>query len=476
VLVDHNVVGNFTDTQNFHEGTQLSVSFNNTRTSVNFGGADLFNPYVQSQLTTQITQPLLNGFGFVVNERYIIEARNTVKVGQSQFAQAVIQDVTTTENDYWELVYSIENIKVEETTVAADQQLYDNNKKQLEIGTLAPLDVITAESQLATDQQALVQAQTARLQDETKLLNDITKDPLGSGLVGIQIVPTTEIRTPEIVENIPIQDAVNEAWSKRPELEQAALNLKNAGVEVKATRNLLLPSLNLFGEYQANGIAGNQHTTVPTGTFGTGSSVVFAAPGTGLAIGAATGFVGTPTTTAGPIFTSGLGTDLSTMIHGQYPTIEGGITFTLPIRNRAAEAQNGTAQINQRLQETQYRQLQNTIFVAVRNAQIALVQDRAAIAAAEEARKLAQVSYDDEVKKLQLGTSTAFTVTQKQQLLTAAEGVELRDRANLIEAEVNFNQAMGRTLDVNHIIVDGAGPVSRTPNIPGTPSSSAPGR
>jgi outer membrane protein len=473
-LVQHNVVGNFSYTENFHEGAQLSMSFNNTRTSVNFGGSDLFNPYVQSQLTTAITQPLLNGFGFTVNNRYIIEAKNTVKVGESQFAQAVIQDVTTAETDYWELVYSIENIKVQQTTVAADEQLYNNNKKQLEIGTLAPLDVITAESQLATDQQLLVQAQTTRLQDETKLLNDITKDPIGSGLVGITIVPTTEITTPDVIEDIPIREAVNEAWDKRPELQQAALNLKNAGVEVKATRNLLLPSLNLFGEYQANGIAGDQHTLVPNGMFNTGSSVVFAAPGTGQTIGAATGFVGSQQSTAGPVFSSGLGTDLNTLIHAQYPTIEGGITFTLPIRNRAAEAQNATAQINRRLQETEYRQLQNTIFVAVRNAQIALVQDRAAITAAEEARNFAQQSYDDEVKKFQLGTSTAFTVTQKQQLLTAAEGTELRDRANLIEAEVNFNQAMGRTLDVNHIIVDGAGPVSRVPSIPGTPSSSTP--
>ena len=123
--------------------------------------------------------------------------------------------------------------------------------------------MITAESQLATDQQALVQAQTTRLQDETKLLNDITKDPLSAGLIGIQIVPTTAITTPAVVEDIPIQDAVNEAWEKRPEIQQAALNLKNAGVEVKATRNLLLPSVNLYGELQANGIAGNQHTTCP---------------------------------------------------------------------------------------------------------------------------------------------------------------------------------------------------------------------
>ncbi len=471
-LVSHNVVGNFSYLENFHEGTQLSLTFNNTRSSVNFGGSDLFNPYVQSSLTTQITQPLLNGFGFTVNDRYIIEAKNTVKVGQSQFAQAVIQDVTTTQNDYWELVYSIQNIKVEETTVAADQQLYENNKKQLEIGTLAPLDVITAESQLATDQQALVQAQTARLQDETKLLNDITKDPLSAGLIGIQIVPTTAISTPEIVENIPIQDAVSEAWDKRPELQQAALNLKNAGVEVKATRNLLLPAVNLYGELQANGLAGNQHTTVPTGVYSTGSSLVFPSAGTGELPGTATGFVGTQTTAPGPIFYSGFGTDLDTLIHGRYPTIEGGVTFTLPVRNRAAEAENATALINRRLQETQYRQLQNTIFVAVRNAQIALVQDRAAISAAEEARNLAQQSYDDEVKKFQLGTSTAFNVVLKQQQLTAAEGIELRDRANLIEAEVNFNQAMGRTLEVNNIIMNGAGPVSRVPNIPGTPSSS----
>jgi outer membrane protein TolC len=254
-------------------------------------------------------------------------------------------------------------------------------------------------------------------------------------------------------------------------MAQAELNLENVGTEVKATRNLLRPSLNLYGEFQATGIGGDQHTTVSTGVFNTGTSLVFPAAGSGLNPATAVGVVGSAATAPGPVFMNGLGTDYDTLIHAQYPTIEGGITFTLPIRNRAAEAQNATAQLNQRLQLTQYRELQNTIYVAVRNAQIALVQDRAAVAAAEEARKLAQESYDDEVKKLQLGTSTAFTVTQKQQILTAAEGTELRDRANLIEALVNFNQAMGRTLDENHIIIDRPGVTSRVPNIPGTPSS-----
>ena len=207
-------------------------------------------PIRQSSLTVQLTQPLLNGFGKLPNERYIIEAKNTVKVGESQFAQQVIATVTQVATDYWELVFARENVKVEQVAVAADQQLYENNKKQLEIGTMAPLDVITAQSQLATDQQALVQAQTTQLLDETTLLVAITKDPLADTLNGIEIVPTTTIFNPNI-ENISLNDAVKEAWQKRPELQQAALNLKNAGVEVKATRNSLLPVLNLFGAYQA---------------------------------------------------------------------------------------------------------------------------------------------------------------------------------------------------------------------------------
>jgi len=149
------------------------------------------------------------------------------------------------------------------------------------------------------------------------------------------------------------------------------------------------------------------------------------------------------------------------------------LNLTLPIRNRAAQANNATAQLNERQQEVQYEQTQNTIVLNVRQALITLEQDRAAIAAAEEARIYAQQSYDDEVKKLQLGTSTAFTVVQKQQLLTAAQGVELRDRINLIEAELNFNQAMGRTLEVNNITLADAirGNISRTPNIPGAPDA-----
>jgi len=470
-LTNHVATGNFGYTQGFATGTLAQVTFNNSRTSTNFGSFDLFNPYEQSTLTVELTQPLLNGFGKVPNTRYILEAKNTVKVGESQFAQQVITTVTQVATDYWELVYARENVKVEQVAVAADQQLYENNKKQLEIGTMAPLDVITAQSQLATDQQALVQAQTTQLLDETTLLVAITKDALAAQLKGIEIIPTSPIFDPE-AESISLEDAVHEAWQKRPELQQAELNLKNAGIEVKATKNGLLPTLNLFAEYQAAGLGGVITPKTETGAF-LASEPVFASSGTIPAGTTPTGFVGTAIAASGTPIPGGLTDDWNGMIHGTYPTFEAGLNLTLPIRNRAAEAQNATAQLNQRQQEVQYRQTQSTIVLNVRQTLITLEQDRAAIAAAQEARIYAQQSYDDEVKRLQLGTSTAFTVVQKQQLLTVAEGTELRDRINLIEAELNFNQAMGRTLDVHNITLADAksGHVLHQPNIPGAPDA-----
>lgn len=470
-LIQHNAQANFTYAQGFSPGTQLQVTFNNDRSSINFP-ANLFNPFSQSTLSVQVTQPLLNGFGRIANQRYIIEARNTVKVGESQFAQQVINTVAQVSNAYWELVFARENVKVQQASVGVDQQLYENNKKQLEIGTMAPLDVITAQSQLATDQQALVQAQNTQLQDETTLLVLITKDPLAISAANIEIVPTTPIRTPEMVERIPLQEAVQEAWSKRPELQQASLNLKNTQVEVQATKNALLPTVNLFGLYQQIGIAGLSTTTTstPTGFVPVLTDPILFANGSPAAIGTLPIYVGSQTVKTSTTFhNAGLIDAWGNMIHNNYPTYEAGVNITLPIRNRAAQAENAQANINQRLQQTQYRQTQNTIVLNVRQTMIALVEGRAAVAAAEQAESLAQQTLDDEQKKYQLGSSTSYNVVLRTRDLTAAQGTLLRDRINLIEAEVNFNQSMGRTLDVNNITIEDAkrGKVAPVPNIPG---------
>lgn len=461
-------------TQGFHTGTELSVTFDTTRSSTNLTDV-VFNPALTPVMTATLSQPLLNGFGLLPNTRYIIEAKNSIKVANSQFAQQVIATVTQTSNDYWELVYDRENVKVQEAAVGVSQKLYQDNKKQLEIGTMAPLDVLTAESQLATDQQNLIVAQTTRLQQETVLLNDITKNLLAKDVAGIEIIPTTPISTPDLVENIALQDAVQEAWKKRPELYQADLNLKNAGIEVKATANSLLPSLNAYLQYTSQGLNGNRiNTTNVANEFvpDPASPLVDSAGNVILVNGTTPAFAGLPVT-ATTIVPGGLGGSLANVFHNDFPTYALGLNLTLPLRNRSAQADSARAQLDERQQRVQYRQTENTIVLNVRNALIALQQDRAQVAAADKARTLAQQTLDAEQKKYQLGSSTSYNVVLRSRDLTAAQGTALRAQANLAEALVNFNQAMGRTLEVNHITVADAlkGKLARDPLIPGTPDA-----
>ena len=481
-LIDYNAYANVSYTQGFHTGTSVQVAFDNARTSTN-SPATIFNPAVQSTLAVTIQQPLLNGFGILANTRYIIEAKNTLKVADSQFAQQVIATVSAVQNDYWELVFARENVKVEEAAVAVSNKLYEDNKKQLQIGTMAPLDVLTAESELATDTQNLIVAQTNKLQQETVLLNAITRNPTAPSLQNVEVVPTTPIATPNITENLPLMDAVQEAWQKRPEIFQADLNLKNAEIEVKATRNSLLPTLNLVGQYSATGLAGDTivQNQTQTGFEAQTSAPIVGADGLPFNVGnpgapGVPAFVGLPVfNTTTTIQRSGLGTALDQMVHADFPTYSAGLNLILPIRNRSAQADSARAQLDKRQQVVQYRQLQNTIFVGVRNAQIALQQDRAQVAAAEKARILAQQTLDAEQKKYQLGSSTSYQVVLRSRDLTTAQGNELRAKINLIEASVNFDQAVGRTLDVNHIVVADArrGKIYRQPNIPGAPDPSA---
>jgi outer membrane protein len=460
---------NFGYTQGFHTGTSISLQWQNNRGSTNSPGY-LFNPFVQSTLTFGISQPLLNGCCRLPSTRFIIEAKNSTKIAAAQFAQSVITDITTTSDDYWELVYDREFVKVEEQAVAVSQKLYEDNKKQLEIGTMAPLDVLTAESQLATDKQNLVAAQTAKLLQETKLLNDITKNPFVPNLRNVEIVPTTPIETPDVVENVDLNDLMTEAWQNRPEVTQARLTLENDKIEVKVTRNGLLPSLNLFGQYQGTGLAGNNTTfnATQTGFAADLTAPIVDANGTPTSNPAL--YASTPTYAITALaHQAGLSSALNSMINASFPTYAAGINFSMPFRNRSAQADNARAMLSERQEEVAYQQLKNTIFVNVRQAQVALSQDRTQVSAAAEATKLAQQTLDDEQKKYQLGSSTSYQVVLRARDLTLAQSTELRARVSLIEAAIAFNQAMGRTLEANKITLADAfrGRVSRTPNIPG---------
>src|SRR5690348_1745213 len=236
-IVSHQASFNNQYSQTFHTGTNLAVAWDNARSSSNI--ANFFNPDVSSNLQVTLSQPLLNGFGKELWTRNIRIANNNRKIADWAFTQQAITTITTTVDDYWELVYARENVKVNERAVAVAQKLYEDNKKQLEIGSMAPLDVTRSESELATDTQTLIFAQTTQLQDEQTLKNDISKDPLAPNIINVEIIPTDQPSQPEVVEAPTFEDAIKEAFAKRPELQEEAYNLKNAEIDVRATKNAL---------------------------------------------------------------------------------------------------------------------------------------------------------------------------------------------------------------------------------------------
>jgi len=464
-LTSHNAYYNTQYTQYFQTGTYFNVAWNNSRSSSN--AANFFNPYVSSSLVVTLSQPLLAGAGRFVNRRNILIAENNRKIADLAFTQQAITTTTNTINAYWELAYARENVKVQQQAVTVAEKLYNDNKKQLEIGTMAPLDVTRAESELATDRTNLIVAQTTQLQDELILKNYISKDPMASNLLNVELIPTDRPETPEAIEAASFEEAVKEAFQKRPDVREQVFNLENANIDVRATKNALLPNATLGFQYTSAGLAGNSSITA-TGPQQYGPTQVPVFDTNGIPTG---DFLGTPL--SAPVIGTrydGLGTAQSQIFHNTFPIYAGQLTFSLPLRNRANTADNIHSQLIERQFEAQVQQIKNNAVLDVRNTTIALEQGRAQVASARKARELQQQTFEAEQKKYQLGASTVYNVILTQRDLISAQGVELRALANLAEAKAGYERALGRTLDVNNVsIADGKkGQFEKDTLIPGT--------
>jgi outer membrane protein len=448
--------------QGFQTGTTFFTAWDNTRNS-STSAANLFNPSVTSTIFVGFQQQLLNGFGRSVNTRNIRIAKNNRKIADWAFTQQAITTVTNTITAYWELVFARENVKVQQQAVTVAEKLYNDNKKQLEIGTMAPLDVTRAESELATNRQNLIVAQTLHLQNQQILKNAISKNPLAPNLVNVEIIPTDLPQRPEAIEASSFEEAAKEAFAKRPELQEEALNLLNSDIDVKATRNALLPTALLSAQYSSVGLAGNQSKFTTKTVAG---APVVDANGNPVA----GDFLPATQFTPNGILPAGFTDALSSVFHNNFPDYQVSLNVTIPIRNRSAQADNQRAILTQRQLEAILQQLKNAALLDVRNTYIALTQDRAQVDAASKARELQQQTFNAEQKKYQLGASTVYLVIQTQRDLIQAQGTELRALANLVEAKANYERAVGRTLEVNRVTIADAksGEAERETLIPGT--------
>jgi outer membrane protein len=393
------------------------------------------------------------------NTQFIIEARNQDKIGRLQFEETVITEVTNVEIAYWNLVADRQLVDVAEQSRVLYQKLEDDDRKQLKIGSMSPSDVAYAQSFVAQTNQQLAGAQAQELVQAAALLQYLTKDPSDARLKALDIVPTTPPEQQPVPPTMSLDDAAKEAWSNRPELQVDDLTLKNDSVAVRATRNALLPSLNLTGTYESIGLSGNAAGAfVANGTFSPviGEPVVDST-GAPAVVNGLPVYIGVPNGVFGPTVAAGLSNAYSQIFHNDSPTYAGTLTLNLPLRNRSAQAAVAQAKLNDR-QETTIRQRdKSSIFTAVNETLSSLQLDAAAVNAAVEATHLYQQDYDYVVKQFNLGllgSGTFFVATYASQL-NGAKLNELQAKAQYEIALANFNYALGRTLAANNITIAG---------------------
>ena len=397
-------------TQGFQTGTNMSLGFNNSRTTGN--PQSNFDPDLRPSFRFTLSQHLLQGFGFLPNRRFIITAKNNRQISDVAFRLQVITTVNQIQNIYWDLVNAYEDVKVKERSVALANKTLSDNKKQVEIGTLAPIEVVRAQSAAAAGQQDLIVSQTNLELEQLLMKNAISRSLTDAHLADAEIVPTDTMEIPDKESIVPTQDLVAEALKNRTELTESRIDLVNRDITNKAAKNALRPSLDLYGFYGASPLGGQP---IP-------------------------GCVGCP-----PVPT-GYGGTLENLVNSTAPDKGAGVQLTIPIRNRAAQANQIRSQLEYRQAEMRLNQLENQVRIEVRNAVFSVTQNRARVDAAKAGVELAKQSLDAEQKKYALGASTNTLVLGTQRDLTQSASNLVTAMASYEKSRVELDRVIGRTL------------------------------
>jgi outer membrane protein len=437
VARSHTTTGNLTYSQGFSPGTALQVSFNNQRQSTN-GTQLAFNPSLTSNFRASIRQHLLQGFGRSLNLRLLRTAQNNKKIAEEAFTLQVISTVSQIENIYWDLVNAYEAYRVNERSLALAQKTLSDNQKQVEIGTLAPLDVVRAQSSVASAEQALIASKTNLQLQQLVMKNALTRSlPGNSPLVQAEVIPTDTVEIPEQENLPPVEQLIQMAFANRPDYKQQRITLLNNEINIKGVNNGLLPVVDLVAFYGASSLSGLPNPLAATP----------------LPISAGGGF----TDAFGNLFTS-TGPDKGVQINIQ-----------IPLGNRVAQATQVRAMLEYRQSQLSLKTVENTIGIGIRNDVFTLQNNRASVVAAQKARDLAAQTLDAEQKKYNLGASTYLAVLQDERDLAQAESTLVSAMTNYAKARVQLDRDTAQTLDRYNIKIDEAvtGEVKTQPNVPG---------
>ncbi|MGA8616967.1 MAG: TolC family protein [Candidatus Sulfotelmatobacter sp.] len=414
-------------TQAFATGTSVSFLFNNNRQTTN---SPFFNlsPVLGSTYRISFQQQLLAGFGFGPNLRYLHIANNNKKISDIAFKDQVIATITQIENIYWDLVNAYEQAQVNEQSLAFAQQSLENAKKQLQLESIPAMDVMRAEAEVSKRDQDLTVAKTSLQLQELLTKNALTRSLDDPVLEAVVVVPTDRLQS---VQTTPpaqnVQDLIAQALRDRPELSESDIDLLNRQISRKAARNALLPSLSLVGFYGGSGLAGplNPVYNIP----------------------------GVPNTSTVPTDFPGA---LENAFNNTAPDYYIGFNLNLPIRNRVAKADQYRSELEYRQAELRREELRKQIRIEVRNAEYALEQTAARVAAARQARDLAQRTFEITEKEQTLGAGSTFQTMTAQRDLALSE-LDLVTAMTVYEkAKVELERATASTLEHNGIALQDA--------------------
>jgi outer membrane protein len=407
--------------QGFSTGAQLDAYIDNSA-QVLYASNSQYNPFHAPSTSLTLTQPLLRGLGRGVNLRFVRIAKLDQKVSRLVFEQQLLETIYGVSRLYYDLVSLGENIGVKEESLAAAQHLYNDDKSQLEEGTLAPIEVTRAQALLSSSRLDLIQAQGEYRQQEVILREQLVRAMGDPGANVLSIIPTDKIAVPDKPPAIDVAALTQDALTNRPDLAQAALQVRADEIAAGASRNNVRPLLSVYGNVQTRG-----SSIVPYQTLGT--------PGTGAIV-------------ANPALTQG-GLRLSTIY-------QGGVQLNVPLRNRIAQADAARDAIQLRQAQGRTLMLENGIRQQVEGASIALENAHQAYAAAVESRNFQQQLLQAEIDKFSVGESTNYLIVQDEAYLAQARSTEVAARSDWMKARLSLDRALGNLLENNRIVFDDA--------------------
>ncbi len=461
-LSQNTFTGNLGYQQGFSTGTLFNLTFNNSRVTTNSQRSS-FSPQLQSTFRAQVTQHLLQGFGPTLNRRFIVEAKNNRRITDSAFRQQIIYTVTQIESIYWSLVSAYEDEQSKERALTQSTQLSADNRRQLEIGTLAPLDVVNSDSAVATDRQALITSKSNLEYQQLLMKQAIARNLNDPQLANAPLVPTDRVgldRLPE--EDMGVEDLVRQAFLNNPQIEQATLNMKNNEITIRGEKNGLLPTVDALAFYGSSALGGSQNPAQNCNPSFTSPTFVPCTP------------------TNGGVSGQGYGGVVQNLLSNKNPDYGIGVNINIPLRNRVAQADQARSQMEYRQTQMRLQQLYTQIRIQVINAQYALTNDRANVMAAQTARDFNAQSLEAEQKKYKLGASTTANVLQQERILAGGENNLISATAAYAKDRSSLQQILSNTLDRYSIsLTDAAsGTVTQQPLIPGltAPQPPAPPR